>query len=187
MEIGLMTALKGLSAIGGAVATIGGVAASQNQAAAAQQKADIEGRWAERRAGEERASAQRGAFEEKRKAGLAQSRLMAVAGASGTSPADQSVMDLWGDIEKEGDLNAANVTAGGEQRAGGLKYGADLNRWSADANARIAKASATPTLIGGLLSNAGQFGREYFGSRMAARYGQGEVGTSSGATGYGYR
>ena len=85
-------------------------------------------------------------------------------------------MDLWGDIEKEGQYNASQVTTAGEQRAAGMNYQAALDKWGADANARIKRSGAKSTLIGGLLEAAGKG----IGG-MAARYG----GGSTGRTGYG--
>lgn len=168
-----------ISAIASAGATaLGAVGQSQAmnaQADADQRRADIEAQWADRRAKDERAAAQRGASEETRKARLAQSRLTAVAGGSGGGQ-DGTVMDLWGDIEKEGQYNASQVTTAGEQRAAGMNYQAALDKWGADANARIKRSGAKSTLIGGLLEAAGKG----IGG-MAARYG----GGSTGRTGYG--
>lgn len=152
------------------------------EADAAQQRAEIESQWNERRAFEERASAQRQAGEEQRKARLAQSRLGAVAGASGAGSSDPSVMTLFEGIEREGDYNAAAATAAGEQKAAGLDYQSALDRWTADTNARIKRAGAKSTLIGGYLgaaANAGQF----MSSRMATRYGDPGL-SSNGRTGY---
>ncbi len=180
VTMGIVSA--GLGAIGTGVTAIGQSNAMRQQAAADQQRADIEAKWTERRTQEETASAQRQASEEHRKAALAQSRLMAVAGASGSSPSDETVMKLWGDISKEGDLNARNVMAGAAQKTAGMTYQSGLDRWAADSNAAIKRSSANSTLIGGLLSGASQFGTGYYNSRMAARY---STGGTSGGTGYG--
>jgi hypothetical protein len=166
-----------LAAAGTAVSAAGQASAMKGQAAAEQQRAAIEKQWADRRATEEKAVAQRGADEEQRKAGLAQSRLTALAGASGTRPDDQTVMDLWGDISKEGDYNAAQVTAQGAQKAAGIDYQADLNSWTADANAKIKRSAAKTTLIAGLLSAGGQMA-----GGMSGRYGGPKM---TGTTGYG--
>lgn len=162
-EIGLGTAL---TAAGTAVGAVGSYAASKAQADADQAKANAEGAIMRERAKEERAVAQRVAGEETRKARLAQSRLGAVAAGSGAGASDDTVLKLWGDIEKEGQYNAAQATASGEQKATGLNYQADMDRWSADANARIRRAGATNTLIGGMLSAGGQLT-----TKMGARYG----------------
>jgi len=154
------------SALGTGVAAYGQSESMKAQAKADQKRADIQGQWAERQAQETQAAAKREAGNEKRKASLAQSRLTELAGASGTAPGDETVMNLWGDIAKEGDYNAAAVTAGADQKAEGLRYQAGLDSWSADANARIKKSAANTTLISGLLGAAGQLG-----TGMSRRYG----------------
>jgi hypothetical protein len=151
------------TAAGTAVGAYGQSQSMKAQAKAEQQRAEIEGKWAERRALEERSSAQRAASEEMRKARFAQSRLTALAGEGASDP---TVMDLFGDIEKEGRFNAATATAAGEQKASGMEYQAALDQWGADTNARIKKSAANTTLISGLLSAGGQFS-----GGMAGRYG----------------
>ncbi len=168
----------------GAVATIqqsnAQAAALREQATQEERRAEIEQDWADRRAGEERAAAQRAQSTELRKAKHLQSTLRARAAASGAGVDDGSVLALWGDIEKEGRLNAANIAAAGEQTASGIDYQSGLNSWIADNNARLKRMGASSTLAGGRLSAAssilGGFGR------MAARYGG---NSSSGSTGYG--
>lgn len=173
MAPNLALASAAVGAAGTGYAAYGQSQAMKAQAQADQQRADIEGQWAERRAQETTAAAQREAGNEKRKATLAQSRLTALAGASGTAPGDETVMNLWGDIAKEGDYNAAAVTAGADQKASGMRYQAGLDSWSADANARIKKSAANTTLISGMLGAAGQLG-----TGMSQRYG----GPASGGT-----
>lgn len=157
-----------LSAVGTGVAAVGQSQAMRAQAAADQQRAQIEGQWAERRALEERTAAQRAAGEEMRKARFAQSRLTAMAGESASDP---TVMDLFGDIEKEGRYNAAQATAAGEQKASGMQYQAALDQWGADSNARIRRSAARTTLISGLLGAGGQLA-----GGMAGRFGGGRSG-----------
>lgn len=165
------------SAASSMVGAIGQSQAMNAQADADRQRADIQKQWADRRALEERVAGQRAADEEGRKAKIAQSRLTALSGAAGTRPDDQGIMDLWGDIGKEGDYNAAQATAATEQKASGIEYQASLDQWTADANARIKKAAAKTTLIGGLIGAGGQLA-----GGMAGRYGGGR---SSVGTGYG--
>lgn len=162
--------------LSGVSTVLGGVTqyqAMNAQAEAGRRQADMQGQWQERQAQESRAAAQRGAARNLKQAAFAQSRLKAVAGASGSGVDDPTVMDLWGDVEKEGRVNAGNTMAAGEQKAAGLNYQADLGRWGADANGAIKEASATGTLIGGLLSGGGRmvggFGGNGFGA-MSARY-----------------
>lgn len=186
--------LLGATLLSGAATGYSAIASSQAanaQAEADTQRAAIESQWADRRAKEERAAAQRVAIGEARKADLAQSRLTAAAGASGSGASDPTVMDLWSDIEREGQVNSGNATAAGEQAASGINYQADLGRWTADANARIKRSSANATLIGGLLNAGSTIGTGYgnyknattsrsgtYFSPMASRYTS--LGGSSG-------
>lgn len=156
-----------MAAVGSAVTAAGSAAAMQAQGQADRQRAAMEGAWAERRAGEERATAQRAASEEMRKASLAQSRLTALAGASGSGTDDPTVMSLFGDIEREGQYNAQVAQTQGEMKATGMEYQSAIDQWAADRNAKIKSRSAATTLIGGLLGSAGQMQ-----SGMAGRYRQ---------------
>ena len=154
------------------------------QADADQARSKTEAEWAARRANDERAAGQRAEGEELRKAEMAKSRLGAVAGASGSGSSDASVMNLYEGIENEGAANAGQVRAGAEQKATGIEYQSALDRWTADSNAEIKRSGAKATLIGGLLGAGGQGFGGYGKSRMALKYGSGDVG-ATGSTGYG--
>lgn len=168
--------LVGSALLGGGSTILGGISSfitGNAQADADRQKADIESKWAERQALDVRAAAQRGAQQNLKQATLAGSRLNALAGSSGSGVDDPTVVGLAGDIDKEGRLNSENTLASGEQKATGINYQADLNKWTTDANASIKESAATSTLIGGLLSGGSQIagmGRGY--GAMAGRYGQ---------------
>jgi len=153
------------------------------QAQAEQDKSKVDQEWANRRALEERAAAQRTAGDYERQARLAQSRLGAVAGSSGSSGSDATVMNLWSGIKREGDYNAQTAVVGGEQKSAGLTYQAALDRWTADTNARIKRSSADTTLSAGRLGAAGTMLGGI--SSMAARYGSFGGGSTTGRTGYG--
>ena len=112
---------------------------------------------------------------------------------------DPSVMRLFEGIEGEGMVNAGRAQASGQQRADGMDYQAALDRWTADTNARIKRAGARSTLIGGYLNAGAEIGRGIsarYNSRpkapdrekpaaypMSARYNSRPKTT--GATGYG--
>lgn len=146
---------------------------------AEKQRAAIEGQWNERRALEERASAQSEARNAKLEAAYAQSRLGSMAAASGSGASDPTIMGLWRGIGQEGAANAGVAMAQGQQRAAGLDYQTSLDRWTASTNARMKNAAARTTLIGSLMKGAGD-GME-MRSRMAAKYG---TGRSYAGTGY---
>lgn len=148
------------------------MSASAQQDAAKSQQA-----WADRQADEEMAAGQRKAGQEMKQAKAAQSRLMAVAGASGSGASDAGVMDIWGDIEQEGRVNAGVSQAMAQQKADGITYQAALDRWKADSQKKIANVSAIGTILGGTLKAGGEYGK----SAMALKYG----GGYGGGTGYG--
>lgn len=155
--------------------------AMREQAAADQARAVQNQQIANAKAIEERANAQKMASEEIRTTRLAQSKLGAVAGASGSGASDPTVMQLYGQIEKEGQKNAAYDTAAGNQRAQGITYQAALDRWTADANSSIKRSAASQTALGGALSGIGT-GLTGLSS-MALKYG-GNRTAVGGRTGY---
>lgn len=154
----------------------------------AQAKADtaaaaIEAQWSERRQNEEIASGQSAARERTREAKLAQSKLIAQAGAGNAG--DQSVMDMWQGIEEQGFTNASREEAGGQQRAAAMKYQSDLGLWRADANQKIATSSAKSARLGGNIGAAGQV-LGAVGQGMSTYYNIKAPRNSSGGTGYAY-
>lgn len=173
------------SAAGTAYSAYSGYQAANAQADADQRRAAVEAQWAERRSLEEKAGAQREAADAMRTARLAQSRLGAVAGASGSGASDPTVMNLFEGIEGEGRYNAAAATASGAQKAAGIDYQSALDRWTADTNAEIKRAGAKSTLIGGMLRATGEGMGGFAKTRMSAKYSSGDLGLSGGGTGYG--
>lgn len=167
-----VTATAVTTAVAAAATATTQIMSSNAQSASAK----TQGQWAERQAMEDRAVAQRQAGEETRKKQLAQSRLMSVAGASGSGASDPTVMKLMGDIEKEGQYNASATQSDGDRRAAGTTYQAALDRWSAKETSRVSKISAAGTLIGGMGDAYGKYK-----SPMARRYGS----RASSGTGYG--
>lgn len=164
--------------------------AEADQAVAAQNQQN-----ANAKALEEKAAAQHTAAEQIRTGRLMQSRLGAVAGASGSSASDPTVMQLFSGIEKEAQKNASYDIASGNQKAQSISYQAALDRWTADTNADIKRKSAYDTIIGGRMTAQAQrlggqgaalsgYGSALGGiSSMALKYGS-TSSTSSGSTGY---
>jgi hypothetical protein len=179
--------LTALTVASGAASAATQFATANASADAETQRADVEAAWSKRRAMDERAGAQRGAAEETRKATLAQSRLTALAGASGSGTDDKTVMDLHGGIEREGLLNSTAAMAAGEQRATGMEYQADLSKWAAASSSKIKRNGARTSLIGDVLRTAGSGAQTYYSSRMAQRYDDGSGNGGYGRTGYGRR
>ncbi len=152
VSIGLMasTALSAGASLLGANA--------QEKAGKAQQAA------AERQALEERAAGQSAAAGELKKAKLAQSSLFTQAGASGSGASDPTVMQLFGDIEAQGQLNSGVAMAQSQQRADNISYQAALDRWKADSDARMKRIGAVGTLLSG--------GLKAYGTPMGTKYGR---------------
>ena len=160
-----LTAIVSLA--GTAFSAISQYQVANAQAKAEQAAAQRQAEWQRRQALEAEAAGQRNAASKLREKRLAQSRLIAGAAASGGSATDATILDLYGDVEREGQYNARNVQTAAAQEAAGLNYAADTAIWRADANARITKAAARQTLIGGILSGVGKavggLGRRYGG------------------------
>lgn len=82
-------------------------------------------------AGQTRASSQRAAAEERRRARLLDSRARAVAAKSGAGVSDPTVVNLRGDIEARGEYNALSRMYEGETEAGSLELEAVERRRAA--------------------------------------------------------
>lgn len=95
-------------------------------------------------AGQDRASSQRSAYEERRNARLLQSRALAVAGASGGGVSDPTVVNLMARLSGEGEYRALTALYEGEEQA---------RQREAEAKARRKEAKSTKTA--GYLSAAG--------------------------------
>jgi hypothetical protein len=129
----------------------------------------------EQNAGQERASAQRAAIEENRKADLVSSRAKAVGAASGAGSLDPTMVDILGGIETEGAYRAATALAQGEDRALGQEYSAVLSRAGAASDryaGEYAKASGVAAQQRSYLQAGGTLamGFSKFGSKLSSLY-----------------
>jgi hypothetical protein len=97
-------------------------------------------------------------MEERRRARLAESRALAVAGASGAGASDPTVLDIMGGIAEEGEYRALNALYTGEDRARGMEGNAAARRFEADQARRAGRAEARSTLLGGGYSLLQRFG-----------------------------
>jgi hypothetical protein len=133
----------------------------QQQTARSQQAAlNYQARQLEQKAGQERAIAQRQGIEDRRQAQLAQSRVQALAGGGG---ADESVLNLTGDIAAEGEYNALTSLYGGEQSALGREGQAAGLRMEGKAARRAANWSSVGTIFSTASSMYGKYGQGGFG------------------------
>lgn len=135
LTIGLMVGGTILSAAGQVQQGYAAEAAAKAQAQALEyQKSQMEVN-----AGQERAMAQRRAIEESRQKRLAQSALQARSAAGGGGTLDGSVVEIFGDLEEEGQYNANVALYEGEERARDLESGATLKQYEADQERRAGK------------------------------------------------
>ena len=99
-------------------------------------------------AGTAQAIGQREAAEEMRQAKLVQSRIMAVAAASGGGASDPSVMNMISSQAGEGAYRAALAIYRGDDKARDLNMAAMAKRYEGEAAKSAGKTRAIGTLIG---------------------------------------
>lgn len=145
---------------GSVVSAIGTIAAGQAQKRAA----NFEAQQLEIRGKEERAAAQREAFQTAREKGLIQSRQQALAASSGAGALDPTILDLASDVEGEGTYRELLAQYGGEERAKGARAQAAGARMSGRAAATGSMFDAAGTILGGFSTFYDRFG----GGRPAA-------------------
>jgi len=166
-----------------ATAVVGTVMASQAQAQAAKDAKNLadynannqrliseyNAGIAEDAAGQEEAASQLRANEAKRQFRLQQSRVLALAAASGGGVMDVDVMNAIAGFAEEGDLAARTELYTGSERAKNLRAEGGAGIWKGESNARgimyegLSKASAlknkaTATIMGGASSLASKYG-----------------------------
>lgn len=128
-----MAALPALAMVASLAGTGLQVMGSLQQGRAQQAALNFEAEQHKRQAAEERAASQRDALEKRRESQLAQSRQIAVAGASGAGVVNPSILDIYGETAQEGEYNAQAALYGGESRARGQLDQAAANRFKAKA------------------------------------------------------
>lgn len=101
-------------------------------------------------AGQTRASGQRAAIEERRRATLVDSRVRALAASSGGGVSDPTVMNIRADIGAEG-----------EYRALTQQYGADTQAQSLEYQGQARKVAARGRSISTVLDSANTFASKY--------------------------
>lgn len=114
-----------LSAAATAVSALGSIASGN----AARGQANYQARQMEQQAGQERATAQRAAIEQRHKAALAGSRAQALAAASGGGASDPTIVGIQSDIAGQGEYNALSALFNGEERARGMETQAQATRF----------------------------------------------------------
>ena len=143
------------SAIGTAVSAVGTIAAGQQ----ANSDAKFNAIQYQNQANEARAAGQREMFKERRQKERAQSTLMARGAAAGGDTTDTTIMNLAGDIEGEGELQALSAFARGENMARGFEDQAAMSIAKGKAARRASIFKATGTLLEGAGSLAGKYAK----------------------------
>jgi hypothetical protein len=186
-----------LTAVSTAVSAASTIMAAQAQSEGLKAGAKAEGELAEYKAkqlkaqaGQERATAQRHAVEELRKARHAQSRATAVAAASGGGVQGTDVENILANLGAEGEYNKEAALYEGEQSARGLEdqanaelYGSKLNKSMANYQARVARKSGYVSAGGDLLQGAASFYGKY--NPDADKASTGSVSQSKSGTKFG--
>ena len=163
-QVGTVLTL-GATAIG-AMASIQAGNAAKAAGARAQQGAEIEAKQLERMAGQERSAGQRRASEERRRLRFAQSRLQAVAAASGGGAITPTTETLMGALESEGAYRSLfalyegeEVAAGRQVQASAARYGGASEAMAGRIRQRTSRWQAASQLSSG------------FGGTLLERYG----------------
>jgi hypothetical protein len=136
-----------LGTVVSAVGTIAAGAAAARAANAQAAQQEYAARIADQKAMQERAVAQRQAFDKRREGRLATSTLVARAAASGASATDPTIIKLGGDIAGRSEYLALSDMARGEQAGLDQENKAALNRWQAG----IARDEADTAMTSGFL------------------------------------
>ena len=128
----------GAAVVGAATTALGAIQQGQAQKAAGEaaanaanyraQLANTEAQAMDIRAGQERASAQRAALDERRRANLIGSRAKLLAAASGGAVDSPDIEGIMGAIGNEGEYRALTALYQGEERGRGLETGANITR-----------------------------------------------------------
>lgn len=151
------------------------------QGNAADKVAGYEATQLEQRAGQTRATAQRQAIEDRRRARLANSRLQALAGGGG---GDVTAVKLASDIAGEGEYKALSSLYEGEESAVGDEQAAMARRMEG----KNAKRAGRIKLISSIFSSAGDImgafgGGKPFGGGSTYNYANDASGAKFSATG----
>lgn len=159
--------MQGAGTVAGVIGNLSAGRTARKQGEAAQAAANFEAAQMDQAAGQQIASAQRAALEQRRRAALIVSRGLAVAAASGAGASDPTVANLLADVEGEGAYRAGVALYEGEERARQLSLGADAKRYEGEIMKQGGKDRQTAYTIAGI--GRGLAG----GGSMFAKYGMG--------------
>lgn len=162
------------SVAGTAVSAVGTIAAGNAKAAQAEAEAkaqEFRAAQLDMAAKEERASAQRDAFEVERRKNLALSKLTANAASSGFSATDPTSLAIADEISRYGTYQEQMVQYGGEAKARDARLAAAASRYSAEAARQAGRSAKTVGYLsagGTILSGVGGMASKYWLPSKAA-------------------
>lgn len=166
----------GATAAGTIMNTVGNIQAAKDakniasvNAANTRKVAEYNAAINEQAAGQEEAASQMKAREAKRQSRLMQSRVLALAAASGGGAMDMDVLNTIAGFEEEGDLAARTELYQGSERARQLRMQGDAGIWQGETQSRKTiyegnvassqfKRRAVGTILGGASSLASKYG-----------------------------
>jgi hypothetical protein len=163
-ELAIISAIA--TAAGSVMQAQGTIAAGK----AAQQSAEFEAQQLDIKAKEEQAAAQREAFEHKRKTDLTLSELQSRAATSGFTATDPTALALADEISRYGTYQQQMAQYGGASRRAGTQAQAGARRMEGRAARKAAGYSAAGTILGGISSIAGNYGKQMPSSGGSYRY-----------------
>lgn len=143
MELGV--AATGLAGVGTILS-----AGSQIQAGnEAQIAGNFEASQLNQKANDTVATSQRAAAEQRRQSAILQSRAQAVAAASGAGASDPGVVNIVGDIAKEGEYRALTALYNGNDEARSLRIQAGLTKMQGQQAKQASRVEAVSTILSG--------------------------------------
>lgn len=148
---------------------------------AARGAANYSAAQSEQQAGQEVAVSQRKAIEARRQAGLANSRVTAVAAGSGASATDPTVLDIMGDNAGVGEFNALSALYSGEETARGLRMRGVADRYegATTRQASLVKAGGTVLSAGSSLYDKYSMGGPADTGSVPSAFDNGSYGPST--------
>lgn len=129
-----------------------------SQGNAARASANARAAQMEQQAGQQRATGQRAAIEERRRGDIALSRMQALSAASGGGAFDKSIESLTGGLARQTEYNALTRLFESEDSAIGMEYGAQVERAEGKAKRRAGLIGGLGTIATGVAKGAGMAG-----------------------------
>jgi hypothetical protein len=164
--------MAGIGAILGIASSVIGFAGAQSQAKFIEAQAKNEQQQLNRMSAEEKAVASRDAQAKSKETSLLLSRQQAVAAASGAGATDPTVLELAGDLAKEGNVQSRELMRQGLEKGQMLEYRGTVGRQMAKSQAKMTRLAGWGSMIGGFADAANTFASSG-GTSAFGKYGGG--------------